>query len=183
MVYGPGDPDRRLGSYVQRMLDGRSAILLHDAAARWRNSRAFVTNAANAIASVVRSGARGRVYNVADPLDMEEADLILAIGQVLRWTGAVHVVPPDWSWQARPAIDEFPIQTRFAQHLRIDSSRLRQELGYEESVSFEAGLECTVRELASSPVEIDYAEEDRLLAAQARGVSPVSGRTDEPAGG
>jgi nucleoside-diphosphate-sugar epimerase len=172
MVYGPGDPDRRFASYVRCMLDRRPTLLLHEQATAWRNSRSFVSNVADAIARVVERGAPGRVYNVAEPLDLTEGELIVAIGQALGWSGTLRTVPVSWSWRARPAIDEFPPQTCFAQHLRMDASRIRRELGFEDRVSFSEGLAQTLAEHVRSPVEVDYSHEDRLLQALESGVAP-----------
>lgn len=175
MVYGPGDPDRRFAGYVRRMLDRRPAIVLHEQAAAWRNSRSFVSNVADAIARVVERGAPGRVYNVAEPPDLEEGQLIVALGRKLGWAGVLRTVPVDWDWRARPAVDEFPPQTRFAQHLRMDASRIRRELGFVERVSFDEGLEQTLVEHVRAPVDVDYSCEDRLLRALESGVAPANG--------
>src|SRR5262249_60182889 len=48
-VYGPGDKGHRLRPYVQRIADGRPAILLGDEQARWRWTRGYVENVAAAI--------------------------------------------------------------------------------------------------------------------------------------
>jgi len=174
MVYGPGDPDRRFGSYVKRMLDGRQAIVLHEAALSWRNSRAFVSNVADAIACVVERGTPGRVYNVAEPPDLEEGELVRSIGRMLGWQGILRSVAADWGWQARPAIEELPAHTRFTQHLRLDSTRIRRELGFAERVPFAEGLEKTLSELLRAPGEFDCEYEDRLLAV-------LDGRAPVPA--
>src|SRR5205807_973355 len=42
MVHGPGDYQHRLFEFLKRMDDGRPAILVSDAAARWRTSRGYV---------------------------------------------------------------------------------------------------------------------------------------------
>ena len=66
-VYGPGDKGYRLRPYVQRMADGRPAILLAAEQARWRWTRGYVGNVAAAIAlAVTDSRAAGRIYNVGD---------------------------------------------------------------------------------------------------------------------
>jgi nucleoside-diphosphate-sugar epimerase len=173
MVYGPGDSDNRLGGYLKRMLDRRPAILLHQTAARWRNSRAFVGNVGRAIALVVLGGSPSRVYNVTEPEDFEEGDWIRAIGRQMGWTGTIRTLPLEWSAMARPAIDELPLQTNFAQHLRLDSTRIRNELGYSERFPFDEALRRTIEHLSTAPLgEVNYEYEDQLLAALERGFQP-----------
>src|SRR5205814_4817469 len=62
-VYGPGDRQHRLFPYVQRMHDGRPAILLEHGRASWRWTRGYVENVARAIAlAVVQEHATGLIY-------------------------------------------------------------------------------------------------------------------------
>ncbi len=46
-VHGPGDFQHRLWSYLKRMDDGRSAILLDETMAAWRWARVYVEDAAH----------------------------------------------------------------------------------------------------------------------------------------
>jgi nucleoside-diphosphate-sugar epimerase len=151
MVYGPADPDARLVPYVKRMRDARPGIFLDATSARWRNSRAFVTNAAAAVASVVLGGQPGRIYNYAEPGDHTEQAWIEAIGRAAGWNGTVRTVAHGTAGRwARPALDEFPEETNFAQHLRVDSARIRRELGFHERVTQEEALVRTVGSIARS---------------------------------
>lgn len=173
MVYGPGDPDARLAPYLRRMLDGRPAVVLHQAGASWRNARSFVTNAAHAVAAIVQHGRPGRIYNVAEPEDLSEADWIRAIGRELGWTGTVLELPMGWDVRARPRIDELPLQADFSQHLRMDSSRVRSELRYAEPVERADALQRCIMTATQQPqVAQDYRLDDLWLAAFERGVPP-----------
>ncbi|WP_437854456.1 NAD-dependent epimerase/dehydratase family protein [Sorangium sp. So ce363] len=161
MVYGPGDPDRRLAGYLRRMVDGRRAIWLHAAGAAWMNSRSYVENVAEAIACVVLRGAPGRVYNVAEPEDCSERVWIERIARVVGWGGEVAVAPASEQAWARPAIDELPPEARFEHHVRLDSGRIRRELGFIELVTAPEGLERTVHaELRAGLPFVDYTRED-----------------------
>ena len=142
MVYGPGDPDRRVESYVTRMLNG-SEVLLQQMASAWRNSRAYVENVAEAIVRVLHAGAPGRIYNIADDGDFTEADWIRRIGEEAGWDGDIRIVP-DGAAAGRPAIDELPAMTNFAQHLRMDTSRIRAELGFVEHIQITEALRSTI---------------------------------------
>ena len=53
MVYGPGDYQHRLFSYLKRMDDNRPAILMDEAEAQWRWTHGYVENVADAIAMAV----------------------------------------------------------------------------------------------------------------------------------
>ncbi|MFM9735660.1 NAD-dependent epimerase/dehydratase family protein, partial [Streptomyces niveiscabiei] len=75
MVYGPGDRQHRLWSYLKRMDDRRPAILMGATQARWRTTRGYVENVAAAIAlAVTDDRAAGRIYNVAELDAPEEAE-------------------------------------------------------------------------------------------------------------
>jgi len=143
MVYGPNDPDHRCAQYLRLML-AQQPIYLQETVAGWRNSRAFVDNVAEAIAQVVLRGAPQRVYNAAELDDFTEAEWVSRIGDRIGWRSAVCRVP-DGSGVGRPAINEFPYCTNFAQHLRMDTTRIRHELGYVETVPLEKALESTIR--------------------------------------
>jgi nucleoside-diphosphate-sugar epimerase len=143
MVYGPGDPDRRIAGYVERLRQGQ-AIRLTNTAAAWRNARAHVANAAHAIALVTLRGAGGEVYNVAEPEDFSEHDWIEHIDKEASRLGAVQIVPDEAS-DGRPAIDEFPPNTNFAQHLVMDCRKIRRELDYTEVVEPAKAIAATVR--------------------------------------
>jgi nucleoside-diphosphate-sugar epimerase len=160
MIYGPGDPDNRLDFYLKRMLDNRSTILLREQVAQWRNSRSYVDNAASAIAHVVLHGT-SPVYNISEPQDYSELEWIKLIAHEVGWQGQVRILPNE-ARLGRPPIDELPIITNFAQHMRLDSSLIRSELGYSELVTAGYGIRATVNALSAS-LPIDYADEDAYL--------------------
>lgn len=149
MVYGAGDPDDRLTPHLRAMLDGLPAIPLWETVARWRNARCHVDNAAAAIARVVQAGAPGRAYNVAEPQDFTESEWIRRIGGIVGWPGTLRLVP-DGSRLGQPPISEFPETTNFAQHLLMDSSRIRDELGYREVVPLQDALNSAVGAAAAA---------------------------------
>lgn len=164
-VYGPYDPQLRLFPYLKRMDDGRPAILLSQEHARWRWPRSYVENVAQAIAlAVTDERAAGKVYNLAEPECLAEAEWIERIGQVANWQGKVVTLPAD----------SLPSHLRqdlaWEHELVVDSSRIRQELGYAEQVSQEEGLRRTIAwQRANAPETFDpqlfdYPAEDRAMA-------------------
>ena len=164
-VYGPYDRQMRLFSYLKRMDDGRPAILLSQEHAKWRWPRSYVENVAHAIFLAVTSeGAAGRIYNLAEPECLAEAEWVERIGQVAHWDGNVMTMSgdnlpahlhQDYAWE---------------HELVIDSTRIRQELGYVEQVTQEEGLRRTIAWQRANPPEtfdpslFDYPAEDSALA-------------------
>lgn len=164
-VYGPNDYQHRPFPYLKRMVDGRRSIILDRQGSQWRWSRTFVTNAAEAITSaVVSDQAAGHVYNVAEPEALTEAEWVQAIGTVFGWSGELVTL----------ATEDMPEHLRdgemnFAQDLVVDTTRIREELGYQESIEPGEALERTIEwELANMPDELppnrfDYEAEDAAL--------------------
>lgn len=130
MVYGPHDPQHRTADALRRMLDGRAAILL-DNPPGWRWHRGYVENVAGAILlAILDEHAAGQVYNVGEPEDqvLTLHQWVQAIGEVVGWTGEI-VAPP-----GAPPMQDMVVST----------DRIRRELGYAETVSFEEGLARTI---------------------------------------
>ena len=139
MVYGPGDPDNRVGKYVSIMKSGVSEICLHERVAAWRNARGYVTNIGKAVALVSTTGERGRTYNVADSGDLTEREWVERIARTLGWTGRLILVPDGDPAGIMP-LDELPTNANFAQHLQLDTTRIRAELRYREQISLDRAL-------------------------------------------
>ena len=158
MVYGPGDYQHRLFSYLKRMDDKCPAILMDETEAHWRWTHGYVENVADAIAmAVTNDRAAGRIYNVGEPFTFTMAEWVGKVGQTAGWQGRVVSVsngrlpePLRWGINAE-------------QDIAVDSSRIRRELGYEEQVDLEEALKRTVEwERANPPKEIDPKEFDYL---------------------
>jgi nucleoside-diphosphate-sugar epimerase len=168
MVYGPGDPLHRLYPVIKRIEDRRPVILFESRHARSVPCRGYVENVARAIALAVTSDrAAGRVYNVADPDPVTEVEWASKVGATAGWEGRVVALPRDRA--PKHLIHPY----RFEQHLFMDSSRIRAELGYAEPVTIEEALRRTAGwEKANPPERIDpaqydYAAEDEALAGAA----------------
>ncbi len=164
MVYGEADYQFRLQPYLQRMDDKRSHIVMDERHYHWVAPRAYVENIAYAIVlAATKAEAAKRIYHVAEPhfQALSEANWVRAIGRVAGWDG--DVVPA--------SSDMLPPPMQFnphGQNVTADSSRIRNELGFTEVVSFERGLERTIawmRELVLPHLEpLDYQFEDHLIA-------------------
>ena len=168
MVYGVGDYRYRLYPYLKRMDDKRPAIVLEEKLARWQGCYGYVENVAYAIALAVNDErAKGRIYNVAELPGSTEADLVKAIARIVGWQGEIVIVPKTQmpaSWQFKANLD---------QHWVSDSTRIRQELGYEEWVNPDQALRKTISwerkhppeafSEADNPKLLDYTTEDAIL--------------------
>lgn len=166
IVYGPGDPLHRLHPWVKRFQDGRRVILLDKATARFVPCRGYVENVAHAIVlAVTLERAAGRIYNVAEPEAISEADWAARIGAAAGWDGQVIALERS----QLPAALQTPFRPE--QSIFMDSQRLREELGYRELIPEAEALLRTVEAEQRSPATqfnvtaFDYAAEDQALAA------------------
>ncbi len=169
MVYGPRDGAHRLWGPLRRMDAGRPAILLEEGLAHWRWSRGYSENVAHAVVlAALDDRAAGRVYNVAEQEAFSEAGWVAQLRRVTGWEGAVVVLPRERTpAHLLPKIDT-------GQPWFVDTTRIREELGYAEPVPREEALRRTiVWERANPPTgeraaEPDYAAEDTALAGITR---------------
>ena len=165
MVYGERDYQRRLFIELRRMDDGRPAILVEETFAAWRWSRAYVENAAAAIAlAVIDDRAAGRVYNVGEVYALTYAEWLRAVAHAAGWPGEVVVVPDG---TLPPSLR--PPDGDYTQHLVADTTRIRHELGFVEPMPREEALRRAVaweraQRAQDQPRPIDYSAEDALLA-------------------
>jgi nucleoside-diphosphate-sugar epimerase len=163
MVYGPGDPLRRFLPVVKRVEDRRPAMLFEEKYARWKGPHGYVENVGAAVAlAAVDERAAGRVYNVGEADDPTELEWAERIASAAGWSGRFITLPAD----------EMPphliIPGNTDQHWTIDTTRIREELGYREPVAQADAIRRTIEweranPAASSPHVFDYAAEDAAL--------------------
>ncbi len=165
-VYGPGDRQRRLLSWVKRMRDGRRAIAIGEQASRFRFTHGYVENVGLALAlAAVHDSAAGRVYNVGEDPTPTMVQRLRDVARAAGWTGDVVTVPDE----ALPPVARSGL--RFVAHIDYDTSRIRGELGWRERVSYEDALRRTIEWEERTPVPeallplFDYAAEDVALTS------------------
>jgi len=164
-VYGPGDPLHRFGVLVKRMDDRRPAILFEKKIAAWRSPRGYVENVAAAIALAATSaGASGRIFNVGEVETFSELDWARQVASAARWYGAFVTLPADRT----PAHLRLPGNAD--QHWVVDTTRIRQELGYREPIAPADAIQRSVEweranPAAADPRAFDYAAEDAAISA------------------
>jgi nucleoside-diphosphate-sugar epimerase len=160
-VHGPGDEQHRLYDYVRRMDDARGAIVLDERLRNWRWTRGYVEDMGRALAlAAVNDAAAGRVYNVNYERVFTEPEWVRAIGDACGWSGEIICAP------TAELPESLRVEFDTSQDYAVDSSRIRRELGYAETVPFEDALRRTIEwERAHPPAGFapDYAAEDELL--------------------
>jgi nucleoside-diphosphate-sugar epimerase len=122
-VYGPHDEQRRFYDWIDAMHRGDDCIVLDGAMSRWRWTRGFVDNMADAVVhAALDERAAGRTYNVGDLDAPAEETWLRMLASVMSWKGRVEhgAVGP-------------PLDFRF--HLETDTRRIRHELGWREHIS------------------------------------------------
>ena len=166
MVYGPGDPLRRLHWLVKRIDDARRAIIVPLPA--WRATRGYVEDVGAAIALAATSDAAiGRIYNVGEPEAASELDWAQLVAQVTGWTGELVQLPA----AAVPAHLQIPGNAD--QHWVADTSRIRRELGFSERIARDEAIRRTIAWERATPAtggvlphRFDYAAEDAALGSR-----------------
>jgi nucleoside-diphosphate-sugar epimerase len=167
MVYGPGALEavrRRFFAYLKRIDDGRPAMLLDKRTARWRAPWGYTGDVAEAVRLVVENErTAGEIYNVGESDSLDIQSWIRELAAVVGWTGRIVVVdepcpPPN-----------IPRQLNLDQHLDMDTTKIRHDLQYHETMSRREALEKTVvwdrghPPKDVDPAQFDYLTEDVIL--------------------
>jgi nucleoside-diphosphate-sugar epimerase len=142
-VYGPGDRRRhRVGRYLARM-DGPAGALDLDAdLARWRWTRGYVEDVADAIATASTDArAAGRTYNVGEAAPATEGDWVRAIARAAGYRGTVVERPRrDLPGHVARELDGYD----YDHDLVLDTTRIHVELGWRPRASMDEALAASV---------------------------------------
>ena len=164
MVYGIGDHKHRFFSLIKRMDDKRPFILLSKDAASWRWTRGYVENVAEAIAlAATNEKAKNQIYNVGEPDVLSEKEWIELLTEETGWDGKVLVLEKDSMGELIEG--DFV----FSQDIFVDTSKIRKELNFTETVSRREAIKRTIAwETANPPdkisaKEFDYETEDEIV--------------------
>ena len=168
-LYGPRQLAPREWSIVRRILDGRRAIPVMDGGLTLE-SRAYVENAAQAALLAIDAPEKsaGQIYHVADlitPTDAERAQAIAdAMGADIELVNYPReAAKPAYFWGGGRNLESMgepgPPPTH---HKLLDSSKIREELGYVDLVGFEDAVQRTVDYYLENPLERGGDEEARI---------------------
>lgn len=165
-VHGPNDPQYRGYEYLWRMDAGRPHIVMNEVFGSWRWTRGYVDNMVDALLlALENTAAVGKIFNVGEPVAISQAEWVTAIGEAVGWKGKVISTP------------EAPVSKKedYSHDLTMDSTAIRNELGYRESVETADWIRRTVEWLRAHPPEpeqaeairarsLSFDEEDRIVA-------------------
>jgi nucleoside-diphosphate-sugar epimerase len=164
-VYGPGDNRHGFFPNLKRMDDGRRVIFLDHDYAGWRWTHGYVENVAAAILlAVFDEQAAGRTYNVGERFTPTAEERVRLLAQIAGWNG--EIVKLRRAFLPKHLQDAY----NYSCDLAYDTSRIRHDLGYEETVSLQEGMRRTVDSLrlnppSFDPSQYDYAAEDGAIVA------------------
>lgn len=166
-IYGPGDAQHRLWSYLKRMQDQRPFILVEKAQANWRWTRGYIENVAAAVvASVLNDTGRNEIYNVGEDEFPSEAEWITRIAKAVDWKGKiVPLLNENLPSHLRTTFD-------WSYGFGMDTQKLKTSLNFTEPVSIQDAMEKTIEWESQNPPltpnpqdTFDYASEDEAVRA------------------
>jgi nucleoside-diphosphate-sugar epimerase len=184
-VYGPRDPLAREWFFIKRVLDGRTRVAVPDQGLSLFH-RGYVDDVARAaVLALESSAAVGRTYNVGH----ERVLTVRGIAELVA-----EAMGHQWEIVSAPG-ERLPPTNPFAApyHIVYDLTRIKEDLGYRDSVSLLQGMERTVAWFVENRLTaetwglarhltvdaFDYDAEDAAIAATEKG--PVQGaRGREP---
>jgi nucleoside-diphosphate-sugar epimerase len=136
MVYGPGDPQRRVQGALDRVSADDEPVVIGERQARWRTSRGYVENVAAAIVrAVTDDAAAGRTYNLGEPDALPEATWLRRVAAAAGLDVSFEV-RPDEQVDGAPPFD-------WAYDAALDTRRLRTELSFAEPIAHAEALSRT----------------------------------------
>jgi UDP-glucose 4-epimerase len=142
LVYGPGVK----GNFLRLMNAIARGVPLPLGAVANRRSLVYSGNLAAAMVAALDSPqAAGKTYLVSDGEDVSSPDLVRALAQSLGAKPRLVAVPPAALGVAATLAGKRSEFARLAGSLRVDSSRIRRELGWRPPFTLAQGLEQTAR--------------------------------------
>jgi nucleoside-diphosphate-sugar epimerase len=171
-VYGPRQLAPREWCIVRRILDGRPFLLLPDGGLSLITF-GYVDNLAHALLLAVDQPevSEGEIFNCGDDERLTIRQVAELIGHELQHDWELISIPAELAIPARPLM-----MNRLSTHRVMDTSKLRQRLGYRDVLPAREAVRSTARWLAENPPAVggyeetalqdpfDYPAEDRLAA-------------------
>ncbi|QIN62841.1 N-acetyl-alpha-D-glucosaminyl-diphospho-ditrans,octacis-undecaprenol 4-epimerase [Caballeronia sp. SBC1] len=142
LVYGPGVR----ANFEQLMRAVERGIPLPLGAISVRRSMVYVGNLADAIRFVAtRTEPTSGVFHVTDGDDLSVAQMIRALAQAFDKPARLLAVPASWLRAAGALTGRTAQVDRLTSPLRMDSTRLRTDLGWTPPITVAEGIARTVR--------------------------------------
>jgi len=140
MVFGPGDKQHRFGWAIEAVERG-GVVEIDQRAARWPNSYGYVEDVGEAIAlAATAPQAAGRTYNVGQAFVRTPIEWLLSFAVVLNRPIEVLEVPPE----TRGLLADRADASDLRYPLTLDTTRIREELGFAEIVPEREALLATI---------------------------------------
>lgn len=139
MVYGPGDRQRRFRWAIRHMADNDEPLVIPRQWAAWTTTYGYIDDVAAGIALVLgHDSAANRVFNIGERVPVTQIEWARRIAAVMAWHHEIEAA--DVSSELARQAGSLDLEVPF----KVDSARIRQELGYTESVSIGDSLYQTI---------------------------------------
>lgn len=146
-LYGEYDRQKKLSAYIQPMLQDEGEILIPEHKANWRWTRAYVKDVISAIElAIEKEAARNEIFNVGAKKTYSQFEIIELLKAITGWKGEIVTIKqniisdmPD-DFEEELTKDEY----NYAQHIVLNSQKIRDVLGYKEAYPYIVGLDRTI---------------------------------------
>ena len=140
MIFGPGDKQHRFKWAIDAVKKG-GLIRLDERAGKWPNSYGYVTDVAEAmVLAALDPRAAGRIYNVGQDFVRNPVQWLLSFAVMLNTPIEVETVPA----AEKALLFDRAEATDLRYPLTLDTTRIREELGFTEVVSERDALLATI---------------------------------------
>jgi len=140
MIFGPDDKQHRFGWVIKNARAG-GTLAIDRRAARGLNSYGYIEDMAEALVlGALHPAAAGRIYNAAQPQARTAREWAEMLLNIMGISMDVIELPPD----AHGLMFERAEASNLDYPLTLDSTRIRAELGYAETVDERTALQSTI---------------------------------------
>lgn len=140
MIFGPGDKQHRFKWAIDAVRQG-GLVRLDERAAKWPNSYGYLTDVAEAmVLAALDPRAAGRIYNVGQGFVRTPIEWLLTFGVVMNRRIEVETVPA----AEQALLHDRAEASDLRYPLTLDTTRIRQELGFTEVVHERDALLATI---------------------------------------
>ncbi|MGN6487785.1 MAG: NAD-dependent epimerase/dehydratase family protein [Devosia sp.] len=140
MIFGPGDKQHRFRWAIDAVRQG-GLVRLDERAAKWPNSYGYLTDVAEAmVLAALDPRAAGRIYNVGQSFVRTPIEWLLTFGVVMNRRIEVETVPA----AEQALLHERAEASDLRYPLTLDTTRIREDLGFSEVVPERDALLATI---------------------------------------
>ena len=134
-MFGPWDKQERVLGPMKRLKDSGAKLVLAEEAAQYRHTYGYVDNVADALLLCAADRRDGNfIYNAGYPGGLSIQERFVLVADAMGWEGEIT--------SSRDLKSEMNID--FRQELVMNTSRLREDLGYKEAIPIEEAMRRSV---------------------------------------